>query len=722
MDALGRRGITAPWAHQVEAAEAAHRGRPTVLCTPTASGKSLGYLLPVLAATWGGEPLSPPTTTPTAGSQRFRTLLSRPHTALYLSPTKALAHDQLRACRELGLPSWRVATVDGDSDRAERDWARDHAAYLLTNPDMLHRSILPNHRRWASFLRGLSYVVIDESHLYRGIFGAHVALILRRLRRICADLGADPVFLCSSATSGNPAEAMSRLTGVDEDEVVVVAEDSAPHGQLDFLLWQPADSHDLVTADLMARLVDEQKQVLSFVSSRRMAEVVAARARERVADGSHIEAYRSGYLAYERRDVEAHLQQGLARGVAATSALELGVDVTGMDAVLISGYPGTLASLWQRAGRAGRSLEPALAILVGRADPLDAWLLAHPEMIFSAPVERTIVDPNNRFVVASHLAAAAQELPATEADERWFGWRTLPLLDELTAAGILRKRPNGWFWTHPQRAVDSIDIRSIGGRPVEIIDSETGRVVGHVDASAADRTVHTDAVYLHQGTTWRVDAYAPDDGVALVRAEAPGWTTEAVSVSSVEVVGEQRSRRLGAGRLHFGEVRLTSQVTAYRRRDAVTGEVWDETPLDLPEHSSVVESVWWTLPDAEVTALGFSSARTGAAAHAAEHTAIGLLPAFVPCDRWDVGGLSTAHHADTGTCTVLVHEGVPGGAGFVAAGYDQADAWLGATLERLRTCDCAAGCPRCTVSPKCGNANQMLDKPGAIALLELLLG
>ena len=723
LSACRRLGIASPWQHQATAAETAHSGRHVVLSTGTASGKSLGYLLPVLAATYGGPDASGPDLAPAeeTGRSTVRDRLlqpTRPHTALYLAPTKALAHDQLRVCTDFGLSGWRVSTLDGDSDRAERDWAREHASYVLTNPDMLHKSVLPNHARWAKVLQTLRYVVVDECHRYRGVFGAHVAAVLRRLRRMCHSYGADPVFLLASATVTNAADAATELVGAP---VTAVTDDAAPHGAVRMRLWEPEEDTDTEVATLLAESVDEGHQTVAFIPSRKMAELVALRAQEKLLDPAlRIDAYRSGYLAPERRQLERRLQNGTLHGVAATNALELGVDIAGMDAVIISGFPGTRAAFWQQAGRAGRRGTTAEVTLVARADPLDAYLFDHPELIFDAPVEATVLHAENPYVLGPHLAAAAQELPLTREDERWFGPRQHDLVDRLTAQGALRRRPQGWFWTRTERAVDLIDLRSDAGRAIEVIDTSTGRVIGQVDRGTADGTVHEGAVYLHQGETWLVDSLDHDRGEAMATAARPGFYTTPKSVSEVSVVAEHESRPMGYGTVHRGDVDVISQVVAYLRRDEVTHEVWDETPLDLPRRSLRTQAVWWTLPMEVVAALDTAPLRLAGAAHGAEHTAIGLLPLFAPCDRWDIGGLSTVLHPDTDTCTIFVHDGHPGGAGFAERGFSVAEAWLDATAERLTTCACPAGCPACVVSPKCGNGNQVLDKAAAAELVQLL--
>ncbi|MFX4274013.1 DEAD/DEAH box helicase [Propionibacteriaceae bacterium Y1685] len=716
--ALAARGVHRLWSHQVEAAEAAHGGRHVVLATGTASGKSLGYLLPILAATSGSEPSVHDRRLPSV-----RSLLSpgaRPHTALYLAPTKALAHDQLRQAKALGLDGWRVGALDGDSNGGEHDFARDWAGFILSNPDMLHHSVLPQHARWASFLSTLRYVVIDESHRYRGVFGAHVAQVLRRLRRICASYGADPAFVFASATSSDPAAAAARLIGVSTADVDAVLNDGAPHGEVRYALWDGrADSVDATTA-LMGDLVEAGRQTVAFISSRKLCEVTAMRVRERtgIAD---VAAYRGGYLAAERRQVEAELSSGRLRGVAATNALELGVDIAGLDAVVITGVPGTMASFWQQAGRAGRRGKDAAVVLVAGANPRDAYVLDHPELIFERPVEQTVLHPDNPYVLGPHLAAAAQEIPLVVDDQQWFGPSMTAVADRLARQGALRKRTNGWYWTRPGRAVDLVNLRTQGNKGVQIVEDGTGRVIGHVDTAAADSAVHPGAVYLHRGETHLVDELDHEGGVALVHVANPGYVTQPRSVTSVEIRAERASRRLGAGMVHLGDVEVTSQVTGFLRRDERTGAVWDTNPLDLPVRRLRTRAVWWTLPSEVVSAAGFSPQLLGAAAHAAEHTAIGLLGLFAPCDRWDIGGLSTALHPQTDTVTVFVHDGHPGGAGFADRGYEAAPQWWAATLERLLTCPCEGGCPACVMSPKCGNGNQMLDKDAAIVLLRTLL-
>ncbi|WP_396711331.1 DEAD/DEAH box helicase [Microbispora sp. H11081] len=769
-----------------------------IIATGTASGKSLAYLVPAVAEIFSGG------------------------TVLYLTPTKALAADQLRALRKLRLTQVRAATYDGDTPPEERRWVRQNANYVLTNPDMLHRSILPRHSSWSSFWRRLRLVVVDECHGYRGVFGSHVAQILRRLRRVSGKYGSSPVFLLASATASDPAAAGMRLTGLEMAEVTT---DASPRGSTTFALWEPpltdlrgesgAPVRRTATAeaaDLLADLVIEDVRTLAFVRSRRAAETVAVTARRTLeevealldaepppygehvpdpdetsglyADGpavageplgvpagglrgetyggapgaphegafageggpssaraarsadtaatgrernrlaDRVAAYRAGYLADDRRVLEKALRSGELTGLATTNALELGVDVSGLDAVLIAGWPGTRASLWQQAGRAGRAGQDALAVLIARDDPLDTYIVHHPEAVFGQPVEAIVLDPDNPYVLAPHLCAAAAEIPLTEDDLEIFGPAARDALDDLVSRGLLRRRPTGWFWTSRDHAADLADIRGSGGAPVQVVEASTGRLLGTVDEPSAHTMVHAGAVYLHQSETFVVDVLDLDAGVALVTAAEPDYSTFARDVTDIRVIESLRSRPIGPGTLHFGSVEVTRQVVSYLKRRAQTGEVIGEEPLDLPPRTLCTRAVWWTLPTPALAGLTRPGAAVdlGGAAHAAEHASIGLLPLFATCDRWDIGGVSTELHPDTGLLTVFVYDGHDGGAGFAERGYTRASEWLTATREAIASCECERGCPSCIQSPKCGNGNEPLDKAGAIRLLGILLG
>lgn len=723
VSAIARAGIDRPWTHQATAAEHALDGESVVIATGTASGKSLAYLAPVLSAL-------------VDGSQAPN---GRGTTALYLAPTKALAADQRRAVKALAAPlgaAVRPAVYDGDTPVEEREWVRQYANYVLTNPDMLHRGILPSHPRWASFLRALRFVVIDECHTYRGVFGSHVAQVLRRLRRLCARYGSDPVFLLASATAAQPSVAAERLTGLPVREV---SDDASPRGEMVFALWEPplTDLHGekgapvrrtatAETADLLTDLTLQGIRSVAFVRSRRGAELISVIAKERLAEvdrslPGRVAAYRGGYLPEERRALERALHSGDLLGLAATTALELGIDVSGLDAVIISGYPGTRASLWQQAGRAGRAGQGALAVLVARDDPLDTFLVHHPEALFQQPVESTVLDPDNPYVLAPHLCAAAAELPLTEADIALFGPAVPELLPQLEAAKLLRRRTTGWHWTRRERAADLTDIRGGGGRPVQIVEEGTGRLLGTVDESAAHTAVHEGAVHLHQGRTYLVRRLDLEDSVALVEEAVPPYSTNARDTTAIAVLETDTEIPWGDGRLCFGSVEVTNQVVSFLRRRLITGEVLGETKLDLPPRTLRTRAVWWTVTEDQLDAARISPEILGGALHAAEHASIGMLPLFATCDRWDIGGVSVPLHPDTLLPTVFVYDGHPGGAGFAERAFHTARAWLTATRQAIASCECDAGCPSCIQSPKCGNGNEPLHKRGAVRLLTELL-
>lgn len=711
LSALLGAGIEAPWTHQRAAIDLATAGEHVVLATGTASGKSLGYLVPVLGAASEGA---------TAAGGRGAT-------AIYLAPTKALAADQLARIDALAVPGVRAATYDGDTPPDERRWIRDHANVVLTNPDLLHHSLLPGHERWSRFLRSLRYVVIDECHVYRGVFGSHVASVIRRLRRVAARYGAFPTFVLASATVSDPATHASRLVGMP---VTAVTQDGSPRGALTFALWEPSTEDEqrrsatTEAAQIMAELVLRGVQVVAFARSRAGAESLASSARRRIeqddpALAAGVSAYRGGYLPVERRAIEAKLRDGSVRGLAATNALELGIDISGLDAVVLAGWPGRRASLWQQAGRAGRSGEESLAVFVAADDPLDTFLVRHPEAVFGAPVEATVLDPDNPHVLGPHLAAAAAELPLTEGDLAMFGPDARRLVEALVARGILRRRPTGWFWAREDRPADQISLRGVTD-VVAIVEARTGRVLGTVDEASAHGQVHTGAVHVHQGEAWVVTELDLEARAAQVVRGDPGWSTHAQSASRFDILSTDRAVERAHVQVCFGSVRVTTQVTGFMRR-LPSGEVLGTHPLDLPERSLTTKAVWWTGTDEALAAAGVDEATVPGALHAAEHAAIGMLPLVATSDRWDVGGVSTALHPDTGMPTIMVFDGYPGGAGFAERGFSHFEEWVAATRDAVLACACATGCPACVQSPKCGNGNEPLDKAGAVAVLDLAL-
>ncbi|HEV7869962.1 MAG TPA: DEAD/DEAH box helicase [Modestobacter sp.] len=711
---LAARGVLAPFSHQRAAAELARSGQHVVVATGTASGKSLAYQLPALAA-----------------------LAEDPKACvLYLAPTKALARDQLAAVAALADPSVRPAAYDGDTPMEEREWVRRHSRWIVTNPDMLHRGVLPSHQRWSSTLRRVAYVVVDECHAYRGVFGSHVGHVLRRLRRICRRYGADPVFVLASATVADPAVAATRLVGAP---VTAVTDDGSPRPGATFALWEPPltertgelgaplrRSAASDAAGLLADLVEQGARTLTFVRSRRSAESVADQARRILADRgrgdlvSRVDSYRGGYLPEERRELERALSTGALLGVATTNALELGIDIAGLDAVVLAGYPGTLASLWQQAGRAGRAQRESLVVFIARDDPLDHYLAHHPKAVFGRPVEATVTDPTNPYVLGPQLCCAAAELPLLPEELADFGGAAAEQqITELVASGQLRSRPTGWYWAG--RGRPEVDIRGDGAAPVSIIEGATGRLLGTVDGGAAHSAVHTGALYVHRGESYVVDEFDVDDACAVVHRENPEWTTVSRDVTDYAIVSVDRTRTLGPVTAHTGVVDVTNQVVAYQRRRLGTGEVLAEFPLDLPSRQLRTRAVWLTFAERAITRAELAEADLPGALHAAEHAAIGLLPLLATCDRWDLGGVSTALHPDTGMATVVVYDGHPGGAGFAERGYAVLRPWLQATRATVASCECEAGCPSCVQSPKCGNGNEPLDKAGAVRLLDVVL-
>jgi len=701
--ALGERRL---WSHQAEALDLLRAGRSVVVATGTASGKSLCYQLPIAEAA-----------------------LERPAgTALLLFPTKALAQDQLRALTALGIPGLVPVTYDGDTLPEARTWARRHATAVLTNPEMLHAGILPAHGRWATFLRRLRYVVIDELHVFRGIFGSHLGHVLRRLRRLCARYGADPTFVCSSATIGEPATLASALTG---QPVTAVTDDGSPRGERLFALWNPPlldevtgtrASANVETATLLAELVRAGRRSVGFCRSRRGTEVVTAAVRRRLPEdlALRVRSYRSGYLAAERREIEAELFTGRLLGVVATTALELGVDIGGLDACVLDGFPGTIASMWQQAGRAGREQQEAAAVLVAGADQLDQWLMAHPHEVFRRPPEPAVVNLSNPFVLHPHLACAAYEQPLTPEDEAWWGDDLADAVRELVLDDRLRLRDGRAHWCGRGSPAPGIGLRSGSGDEVRIVEDD-GRLVGTVDRSRAPETVHPGAVYLHQGQAYRVEDLDLTEGEARVAPSDGEEWTQVRSDTTIRVLAVDEHRRVGRADLHLGAVEVASQVTGYERRDARTGEVLGRVALDLPPNRLVTRAFWYTVDDDVLAEARVEAAAVPGTLHAVEHAGIGILPLFTICDRWDVGGVSTARQEDTGRATIVIYDGYPGGAGIAEQGFAAGRRHLEATLAVVERCPCKAGCPSCVQSPKCGNGNEPLDKAGAVALLRTVL-
>lgn len=719
--AFADRGVGTPWSHQAVAADLAHAGRHVVLSTGTASGKSLGYQLPILTAL--------------AADPRAR--------ALYLSPTKALGHDQLRAAQALtdAVPSLRdvaPSAYDGDATTDLRRFARERSRWIFSNPDMIHLSLLRNHARWAVFLRNLQFIVVDECHYYRGIFGSNVAMVLRRLLRLCERYSGSPTVFFASATTAAPAETASELIG---QTVTAVTEDGSPQGGRTVALWEPALLDDLVgengapvrrsagaeASRVMADLMAEGARTLTFVRSRRGAELTALGARTRLEQVAPdlveaVASYRAGYLAEDRRTLERALSDGALRGLATTNALELGVDIAGLDAVVLAGFPGTVTSFWQQAGRSGRRGQSALIVLIARDDPLDTYLVHHPQALLNKPIERVVIDPRNPYVLGPQLLCAATELPLTDAEVR--SWDAEAVAAALIDDGLLRRRPGGYF---PAPGVDphpAVDIRGSSGGQIAILETGTGRVLGTTGTGQAPASVHPGAVYLHQGETYVVDALDFEDGIALVHAGDPGYTTSARELTDIAVTGDGELHGHGPVTVGVVPVSVSNTVTGYLRR-ALDGEVIDFVELEMPTGTLDTVAVMCTITPEALADNGVEALMAPGALHAAEHAAIGLLPLVASCDRGDIGGVSTAAGPGPGELaglpTIFVYDGHPGGAGFAERGYRQIETWWAATAAAIEACECPAGCPSCVQSPKCGNGNDPLDKAGAVRVLRLVL-
>ena len=718
--AFADRGVETPWSHQFEAAELAHAGRHVVISTGTASGKSLAYQLPVLNAL--------------ATDPRAR--------VLYLSPTKALGHDQLRTAHALttAVPRLRDAgfgvaptAYDGDSPAEVRRFARERSRWLFSNPDMIHLSTLRNHARWAVLLRGLRFVIVDECHYYRGVFGSNVAMVLRRLLRLCERYSAAPTVVFASATTDSPGATAAELIG---RPVAEVTEDGSPQGARTVALWEPALRADLTgengapvrrsagaeAARVMGDLVAEGAQTLTFVRSRRAAELTALGARARLEDvapelSSKVASYRAGYLAEDRTALERALAEGRLRGLATSNALELGVDIAGLDAVVLAGFPGTVASFWQQAGRSGRRGQGALVVLIARDDPLDTYLVHNPAALLGKPVERVVIDPANPYILGPQLLCAATEMPLDEAEIRDFG--ATEVAQGLVDDGLLRRRNGKYFPAAGMQPHGAVDIRGSAGGQIVIVEADTGRLLGSTGVDRAPASVHPGAVYLHQGETYVVDSLDTEDGIAFVHAEDPGYATFARELTDIVVTGAGERLAFGPVTLGLVPVRVTHRVVGYLRR-RLSGEVIDFIELDMPEHVLPTMAAMYTVAPDALLRNGIEPPRVPGSLHAAEHAAIGLLPLVASCDRGDIGGLSTAIGPD-GLPTVFVYDGYPGGAGFAERGFRRASTWLGATAAAIEACECPSGCPSCVQSPKCGNGNDPLDKAGAVAVLRLVL-
>jgi DEAD/DEAH box helicase domain-containing protein len=699
-DALAAQGIESLYGHQAEAWEAATRGEHFVVTTGTASGKTLAFNLPVLDAL--------------AREPKLR--------ALYLYPTKALAQDQLRALGSFKLPKLRAAIYDGDTP-ADRRWqVRKWANLILSNPDMLHVGVLPHHDRWGDVLSNLAYVIVDEAHVYRGVFGSHVANVLRRLRRLARVYGADPQFLLASATIANPGELGIRLLGV---ELTVIGDDAAPRAERTVALWNPPLTDEELglrasalgeASKLMADLVERGLRTLCFAKSRRAAELIHRFTADRLGDDSLLSPYRAGYTPAQRREIERRLLEGELLGVSATNALELGIDVGLLDCVISVGFPGTVASLRQQWGRAGRRGH-GLAVLVASEDALDQYFIREPRALLGRRVEAAILDHENPRVLDGHVRAAAFEAPLDDRDREVLGDAAL---ERAAVLPELRRTDAGYVWAGRDYPAANVSLRSTGPESFTVVDATSGAVLGIVEQERAFSTVHEGAIYLHLGESYRVRALDLESRHAVVEPFRGDYYTQAKVETTTAIVEPYRNeRRLGL-ELSFGSVVVTDQVVGYQKKSIQTQESIELVALDLPESEFGTEAVWF-LPEPWMLQGIEREPRLLGSLHAAEHSLIALLPLWAMCDRWDIGGLSTNLHFQTGRPTIFVYDGHPGGVGITERGFEVFEGWAGDTAKLLRGCPCDHGCPSCVQSPKCGNLNEPLDKSGALRLLERML-
>jgi DEAD/DEAH box helicase domain-containing protein len=703
-EALETRGIDALYVHQAQAWQAADRGGHVIVTTGTASGKSLAFNLPVLDAL--------------AREPKLR--------ALYLYPTKALSQDQVRALTELRVPRVRPAIYDGDTPSERRWQIRKWANLILTNPDMLHVGVLPHHDRWGDVLSNLRYVVIDEAHVYRGVFGSHVGNVLRRLRRLAKVYGAEPQFVLTSATIANPAELARGLVGVDAR---VVETDGAPRAERTIALWNPPlldeelglrGSALAEASKLMADLVSRELRTLCFAKSRKAAELIHRFTAQRLQDpavAKRLSPYRAGYTPAQRREIERRLVEGDLLGVAATDALELGIDVGLLDCVISVGFPGTVASLRQQWGRAGRR-EHGLAILVASEDALDQYFMREPETLLGRRVEAAILDHENARVLDGHVRAAAFEAPLDDADRTILGDEALA---RAAALPELKHTKAGYVWNGRDYPAGRFGLRSTTPDPFTIVDAATGTLLGIAERERAYSTVHDGAVYLHGGDSYRVVELDLDTRTALVQPYDGDYYTQAKKETTTAIEEPLRSgRRLGV-ELTFGRVSVTEQVVAYQRKSIRTQETMETVALALPETTFETEAIWFVPTPEQLQGLDEMPHLLGSL-HAAEHSLIAILPLWAMCDRWDIGGLSTNLHFQTRAPTIFVYDGHAGGVGITERGFEAFEGWAADTAKMLAGCPCEHGCPSCVQSPKCGNLNEPLDKAGALTLLERMLG
>ena len=705
-------GISRLYNHQAEAVNAILTGKNVIIATPSASGKTLCYHLATLEAI----------------------LSDKNSYALYLFPTKALAQDQLRSLKQLALPKLlsegAIATFDGDTPQSERALIKRQARIVLTNPDMLHLGILPNHQSWSKLLRHLKYVVVDEAHVYRGVFGSHVANVLRRLRRLCAYYGSSPQFICCSATIANPKEHAQNLTGLPFEAVI---EDGSPHGEKYFSFWNPPvldeakssrRSSNSEAAFLLTELIQKSIRSLVFARTRKLTELIYIYSRSRLSPSlaQLISPYRAGYLPEERRQIEHQFFEGHLLGLVATTALELGIDIGDLEATVLTGYPGSIASAWQQAGRSGRSIHSYLSFLIAQDSPLDQYLMHHPDFFFGKNFDNALINPDNPYILKPHLLCAAWEEPLDDKDKGIFGLAFDAALAELEQEGKIRKRRERWY-PSPTSAypAQDVNIRATSGQ-YAIIDISQGSILETVEASVAFFQIHPGAIYLHQGESYIITELDLVSHIALAKPAYSDYYTQTKDLTDIQVVKIVQVKDCHRIKVYFGDVDVTTTVVGFKKKRQFTEEVIGEEPLNLPPQNFPTKALWFDLPQEAVARIAESGLDFHGGLHACEHAAIGILPLFALCDRNDIGGVSTPFHPNTGKAQIFIYDAYPGGIGIAEKGFEIVEKLWQATLKVVEECPCQDGCPSCIQSPKCGNNNQPLDKEAALVLLGELVG
>ncbi|MFA4860324.1 DEAD/DEAH box helicase [Methanoregula sp.] len=698
---LDQKGIRL-YCHQCEAINHIRAGKNAIITTPTASGKTLAFNIPLF------EHLE-------------NDLGAR---ALYLYPTKALANDQLATLLRMetycGLDA-KPAIYDGDTPQSKRATIRENARIIVSNPHEIHH-ILSWHTKWRLFFSGLRYIVIDEAHRYRGVFGSNIAFLIRRLLRICRYYGSSPQFVLSTATLANPLEFAENLTG---QHFVLVDKDGSPHGTKNFVFYNPffngvgERSAHQETKDLLLSCVQNNLQTLCFAGSRKMAELITVWAREdarriSVQLAESITAYRAGFLPEERRMIERGAKDGTMRGIVSTNALELGIDIGALDAVIISGYPGTMMSTHQQAGRAGRSGNESLAILVAQANPLDQYFMNHPREFFLRPHEHAIIDIKNPYIFSGHLLCAAAELPLNEiTDGKSFSQTLSDILPELASGDLLKKTSRGWVYSGRGRAADAVRLDGIPGETFRILCQ--GKLLETMSREQAYREAHNGAIMLHQGTTYLVTEMDLEIHTIRVVETDVDYYTQPLKEVDLSVINVLETKVIQGLECAFGDVEVTEHYTGFKIKRGDT--IIAVEPLSLPPLTFRTEAFWFIVTADIETTICEAGLDFAGGLHGTEHALIALMPLYVVCDRWDIGGLSSPSFGDAGKPTVFVYDAFEGGIGLAEKAYELLPALFASAHELVRDCRCEDGCPTCIYSPKCGNDNQPLDKEATIRIL-----